>query len=97
MKFKAKYCVRGVFQKILSFKPLNSYYPKVQWVTVRLMLILQCILRFLSQSINFTNAFSRANIPSGELVFIELTRDFKSYGEQGDFVLILNKSLYGQA
>ena len=39
-KFKARYCVRGDIQKRLSPKPLNSYYPVVQWETVKLMLIL---------------------------------------------------------
>ena len=43
-KFKARYCVGGDIQKRLSPKPLNLYYPVVQWATVRLMLILQCIL-----------------------------------------------------
>ena len=40
---------------------------------------------------------SQADIPSGEPVLIELSRYFKSDGEQGDVVIILNKSLYGQA
>ena len=43
-KFKARYCVRGDVQKILFTKPLNLYSPVVQWYTVRLMLIFQCIL-----------------------------------------------------
>ena len=71
-KFKARYCVRGVIQKRLSPKPLNSYYTVVQWATVRLMLILQCILGLQSQSIDYSNAFAQADIPSGEPVFIEL-------------------------
>ena len=61
------------------------------------MLILQCILGLQSQSIEFTNAFAQADIPSGEPVFIEFPRDFKSDGGQHDVVLKLNKSLYGQA
>ena len=61
------------------------------------MLILQCILGFKSQSIDFTNTFAQADIPSGEPVFIELSRDFKSDGGKGDVVLRLKKSLYGQA
>ena len=61
------------------------------------MLILQCILGFQSQSIDFTNYFDQAYIPIGEPVFNELTRYFKSDGGQGDVVLILKKSLYGQA
>ena len=91
-KFKAQYCVRGYIQKRLSPKPLNSYYPVVQWATVRLMLMLQCILGLQSQSIDFTNAFAQADIPSGEPVFIELPRDFKSDGRQYDFVLKLKKT-----
>ena len=39
-KFKARYCVRGDIQKRLYPKPLDLYYPVVQWATVRLMLIL---------------------------------------------------------
>ena len=61
------------------------------------MLILQCILGLQSQSIDFTNAFAQADIPSGEPVFIELPRDFKSDREQHDVVIKLKKSLYGQA
>ena len=61
------------------------------------MLIFQCILGLHSKSINFTNNFSQSDIPSGELVFIELLRDFKNDGEKVDVVIILKKSLYGQA
>ena len=96
-KFKAQYCVRGDIQKRLSPKPLNLYYPVVQWATVKLMLIFQCILGLQSQSIDFTNAFAQADIPSWETVFIELPRYFKSDGGQHDVVLKLKKSLYGQA
>ena len=35
--------------------------------------------------------------PNWDPVFIELTIDFKIYGGQGDVVLILKKSIYGQA
>ena len=62
-----------------------------------LVLILQCILGFQSQSIDFTNAFAQADIPSGEPVFIELPRYFKSDGGQHDVVLKIKKSLYGKA
>ena len=61
------------------------------------MLILQCIIGLESQSIEFTNAFAQTDITSRESVFIELPRDFKSDGGQGDVVLILKKSLYGQS
>ena len=61
------------------------------------MLILQCILGLHIQSVDFTNAFAQAYIPSGKPVFIELPRDFKSDGGQYDVVLKLKKSLYVQA
>ena len=54
------------------------------------MLILQC------QSIDFTNSFAQADIPSGEPVLIELPRDFKIDGGQGDVILRLKKNIYGQ-
>ena len=38
-KCNAGYCVRGDVQKILSHKPLNLYYPVLQWAKVSLMLI----------------------------------------------------------
>ena len=49
------------------------------------------------QRIEFTNAFDQAHIPSGDPVYIELPRDFKSDGGQFDVVLWLKKILYGQA
>ena len=61
------------------------------------MLILQCILGLQSQSIDFTNAFDQAYIPSREPFIIELPRDFKSDGGQHDVFLKLNKNLYGHA
>ena len=64
---------------------------------MRLMLILQCILGLQSQSIDFTNAFAQADIPSGEPVFIELPRGLNSDVGQHDVVLKLKKSLYCQA
>ena len=61
------------------------------------MLNLKCILGLQIQSIDSTNAFAQADIPSGEPVFIEFSRDLKSDGGQDEFVIKLKKSLYGQA
>ena len=60
------------------------------------MLIFQCILGLQSQSIDFINAFDQTDIPSWDPIFIEIPRDFKSYGGQHDVILKLKKSLYGQ-
>ena len=96
-KFKSRYCVRGDFQKILSPEPFKLYSPVVQWATVRLMLIFQCIIVLQSQCIDFKSAFSKAGIPIRVTVSIENTRDFKSDGSQCDVVPRLNKSVYCQA
>ena len=50
-----------------------------------------------SQSIDVNNAFAQTDIIIGESVFIEITRDFNSDGGQGNVVLRLKKSLYGQS
>ena len=67
-------------QNRMSPEPLNLYSPVVQWATVSLMLILQCILILQSQKIDFKNVFTQADIPSGEPVFIELPRYLNSDG-----------------
>ena len=64
---------------------------------MRLMLILQFILVLQSQIIDFTDAFSQADIASGEIILIELPCDFKSDGGKHHVVLKLKSSLYGQA
>ena len=61
------------------------------------MLVLKCILGLQSQSIDFTNAFAQAYIPSGEPVSIELPKYFIIDGGQRNVVLRLKKILYGQA
>ena len=43
---------------------------------MRLMLILQFILDLHSQSIDFTDAYAQADIPSGKTILIELPREF---------------------
>ena len=89
--------MRGYIQKRQSPEPLNLFYPVVQWSKVRLVFIFQYIICFQSQSIDFTNSFSQADIPSGEPIFIEISMDFNSDVGQFDIVIRLKKRLYGQA
>ena len=96
-KLKARYFVRGDVQKRLFTETIYEYYRVIQWATVRLMLIFQFIIGLQSQIIDFTNAFAQVDIQSGELVFIEITKYFKSNGVQCDVVIRLNKILFGQA
>ena len=81
----------------MSPKPQNSYSLVVQWATVRLVLILQCLIVLKSQSIDFTIDLAQEDILSGETVFIKLSRDFNIDGGKGDVALKLNKILYGQS
>ena len=86
----------GVHKKLYP-GPMNSYSPVVHCSTVKLVLIIQCILRLHSQIIDFKNAFSHTYIPSGGgAVFVEITRDFKSYEGQCGVVIRLNKIIYDQ-
>ena len=95
-KFKARFCVRGDVQKRVTSEPMNTYAPVVQWSTVRLMLIMTCILKLHTVSIDFSNAFAQADIPEGTHVYIECPKGYEPANGK-DMVLKLNKSLYGQA
>ena len=86
--------MREDFEKRLSPEPLNSSSPVVHRGTVRLMLILQCVIGLLVQSIDFTNNFSWADIPSVVSVFIELPRDFYRDGLQCDIFLGLQENIW---
>ena len=76
-KFKAYYCMRGYIQKRHYTEHLNIYSPFNQRDTARLIFILNYIIDLQSQSIDTRNEFSQEYIPSGEPLFIELTRDIK--------------------
>ena len=78
----------------MSYEPLNMYYPVVQWYTARLLLILECILVFQSQSINLTNEYDNKDTPKWGKLFIEVPRYFKITGGKFDIVLKLKKILY---
>ena len=75
---------------------MNTYAPAAMWSTIRLMLIMSCLLNLTILSVDFSNAFAQADIPESQTVYIEPPQGFTS--ENGDdIVLKLNKSLYGQA
>ena len=76
---------------------LKSYSTVVQWFIVRFMLDFRYVLSLQSQSIDFANAFSQANILSEGTVFVEIPMDFNSDGEKCDVVIILKESMYGQS
>ena len=63
-------------QSLLASEPFTSI-PRGASTLVGLMLIFQYILGLQSQSIDFTNSFAQADIPSGETILIELPREFQ--------------------
>ena len=96
LKNRSRFCVRGDVQKRKAETPLNTYAPVAMWSTIRLMLIMSCLLNLTTSSVDFSNAFAQADIPQSQTVYIEPPQGFTS--ENGDdIVLKLNKSLYGQA
>ena len=86
--FKARLCVRGD-QQIDGLDVFETFAPVVDWITVRLLLILSMVLQLATQQVDYTNAFCQA--PLDQMVFVELPAEFESANK----VLLLQKSVYG--
>ena len=94
-KFKGRFCARGDKQ-IQGIDFFETYSPVVQWTTIRLMLILECVLGLVSKQGDVTCAFLHAILPDNECVYIEMPLGFKQYDKQGrPRVLKLKRALYG--
>ena len=94
-KFKARFCARGDRQKE-GIDYFETYAPVVQWTTIRLMLILECLLGLKSKQGDVTCAFLHAHLDEGEKVHLKMPQGFKQYDSKGrEKVLSLNRSLYG--
>jgi Reverse transcriptase (RNA-dependent DNA polymerase) len=102
-KLKARFCVRGDRQ-LEGVDYFDTFAPVVNWITVRLMLVLSILLDLSTKQIDYTAAFVHAPIDrdpnwdnltaeqqqrSG--VYISMPRGFTQDGK----VLKLKKSLYG--
>jgi hypothetical protein len=94
-KFKGRFCARGDKQ-IHGVDFFETYSPVVQWTTIRLMLVLECILGLCSKQGDITCAFLHASLGKDEAVYIEMPQGFKQYDKNGKpKVLRLNRTLYG--
>ena len=94
-KFKGRFCARGDKQ-IQGVDFFETYSPVVQWTTIRLMLVLECILGLCSKQGDITCAFLHASLGKDEAVYIEMPQGFKQYDKNGKpKVLKLNRMLYG--
>ena len=69
-KFKARFCARGDRQ-IEGINYFETYAPVVMWVTIRLLLILECLLGLVSKQGDVTCAFLHAHLPEVKMfIFI---------------------------
>ena len=87
-KHKARLCVRGDLQTE-GVDYFDTYSPVVQWCTIRLLLIMSCILNLETKQVDFTLAFVHAKAEPGS--FIEMPKGFELEG----YVLELKRNLYG--
>jgi Reverse transcriptase (RNA-dependent DNA polymerase) len=102
-KLKARFCVRGDRQ-LEGVDYFDTFAPVVNWITVRLMLVLSILLDLATKQIDYTAAFVHAPIDRDPYwnnltaeqqersgVYITMPRGFTQDGK----VLQLKKSLYG--
>ena len=87
---KARFCARGD-QQLEGVDFFETYAPVVQWTTVRLMLILEILLKLKSKQGDVTAAFLHAELDEDEKVYVEMPLGFRKPGK----VLSLKKTLYG--
>ena len=71
----------------------ESYSPVVQWTSIRLILILSLIRNWQMVQTDYTNPFAQSTV--AEEVYMEIPKDFMTSDKNNDYVLKLNKSLYG--
>ena len=70
-KFKARFCARGDRQKEgIDF--FETYAPVAQWTTVRMMLILECLLGLKSKQGDISCAFLHAELESHEKIYVKM-------------------------
>lgn len=70
-KFKGRFCARGDKQE-KGVNYFETYSPVVQWITIRFMFVLDCLLRLVSKQGDVTCAFLHAFLPETEHVFLEM-------------------------
>jgi hypothetical protein len=87
-KLKARLCARG-FEQIEGRDYFETFAPVVQWLTVRLILVMTIIMGLENQQIDYTAAFVQAPIDTD--VYMEMPRMFSASGK----VWKLHKSIYG--
>lgn len=91
LKHKARLCAHGGMQT-WGVNYWETYAPVVNWMSVRMLMILSIINDLETRSIDFVLAFPQA--PLEVDIFMEMPFGFDIDGRKG-FILKLNKNLYG--
>ena len=96
-KMKARLCARGDLAEAgVHYFDESLYAPVVQWTTVRILLILECILGLKSKQGDIKAAFLHSKLDPDEEIYLEMPQGFKQYGKNGrPKVLRLNRRIYG--
>ena len=91
LKHKARLCAHGGMQT-WGVNYWETYAPVVNWLSVRMLMILSIIHDLETRSIDFVLAFPQA--PLNVDIYMEPPYGFDRNGRK-DFILKLNKNLYG--
>ena len=96
-KYKSHLCVRGDQQKEDHIE-VDYYSPVVSCTAVRLLFCLKLIYRWEGRQIDYVNTFCQA--PLDDPIYMNIPRGMKikengQIQDNRDYVLKLNKSLYG--
>jgi hypothetical protein len=87
-KLKARICARG-FEQIEGIDYFETFAPVVQWMTVRIVLIMTILLHLENKQIDYTAAFLQA--PIDHDVYVEMPKLFNVKGK----VWKLQRAIYG--
>ena len=92
-KYKARLCAHGGMQR-WGENYWETYAPVVNWISIRVLLILSLIFDLKTRSLDFVLAFPQAKLDVD--IFMELPVGFETAeGNSKMFVLKLEKNLYG--
>ena len=92
-KHKARLCAHGGMQQ-WGIHYWETFAPVVNWLSVRLVLVLAVLHNLPVRSIDFVLAFPQSDLDVP--IFMELPAGFAmKIGNKGEYVIELKKSLYG--
>ena len=90
-KFKGRIVLRGDLQDDTGE---DNYSPVAAWPTVRSFLLISIVKKWITTSIDFSNAFVQSKLPDDEPVWMQVPRGYECSKGPG-YCLKLIKSLYG--